>query len=127
MIAVVQETLMLCPCCSCHQLTGDDELYGKAKRLAPLLQQGHSNNVSCTTPTSVISTFVEVCTALLLFLTLHVTGQQPSDPFSKMKLIKTYLRGSMGQERLNGLATLSIEKANHASPLLCLKGVVRQV
>ena len=31
----------------------------------------------------------------------------------------------MGQERLNGLAILSIEKANHASPLLCLKGVVR--
>ena len=33
----------------------------------------------------------------------------------------------MGQERLNGLAILSIEKSNHASPLLCLKGVVRQV
>src|SRR4029434_3452298 len=33
----------------------------------------------------------------------------------------------MGQERLNGLAILSIERANHASPLLCLKGVVRQV
>ena len=47
--------------------------------------------------------------------------------FSKLKLIKTYLRGSMGQERLNGLAILSIEKSNHASPLLCLKGVVRQV
>ena len=30
----------------------------------------------------------------------------------------------MGQERLNGLAILSIEKANHASPLLCLKGIV---
>src|SRR4029434_5263179 len=27
------------------------------------------------------STFGEVCTALLLFLTLHVTGHQPSDSF----------------------------------------------
>ena len=41
-------------------------------------------------------------------------------------LIKTYL-SSMGQERLNGLTLLSIERANHALPLLCLKGVVRQV
>src|SRR4029434_4956003 len=60
---------------------------------------------------SVTSTFVEVCTALLLFLTLHCDR---ATAFSKLKLIKTYLRGSLGQERLNGLATLSIEKANHA-------------
>ena len=31
----------------------------------------------------------------------------------------------MEQERLNGLAILSIEKANHASPLLCLKSIIR--
>jgi len=31
----------------------------------------------------------------------------------------------MEQERLNGLAILSIEKAYHASPLLCLKGIFR--
>jgi hypothetical protein len=30
--------------------------------------------------------------------------------FSKLKLIKTYLRSSISQERLNGLTTLSIEK-----------------
>ena len=74
---------------------------------------------------SVTSTFVEVCTALLLFLTLHCDR---ATAFSKLKLIKTYLRGSLGQERLNGLATLSIEKENHdheSSPLLCLKGVVQ--
>jgi hypothetical protein len=29
--------------------------------------------------------------------------------FSKLKLIKTYLRSSMGQERLSDLAILSIE------------------
>lgn len=30
--------------------------------------------------------------------------------FSKLKLIKSYLRSIMSQERLNGLAILSIEK-----------------
>lgn len=32
------------------------------------------------------------------------------DSFSKLKLIKTYLRSTMGQERLFGLAILSIER-----------------
>lgn len=31
--------------------------------------------------------------------------------FSKLKLIKSYLRSSMFQERLNGLSILSIERA----------------
>ena len=30
--------------------------------------------------------------------------------FSKLKLLKNYLRSTMSQERLNGLATLCIEK-----------------
>jgi len=30
--------------------------------------------------------------------------------FSRLKLIKTYLRSTMSQERLSGLAILSIEK-----------------
>jgi hypothetical protein len=39
-----------------------------------------------------------------------VTVASAERSFSKLKLIKTYLRSSMSQERLNGLATLSIEK-----------------
>src|SRR4029434_4637075 len=73
---------------------------------------------------SVTSAFGEVCTALLLFLTVPVTVAKAERSLSKLKMIKTHLRSSMGQERLSGLATLSIEKSDHASPLLCLKGVV---
>ena len=58
---------------------------------------------------SVTYTFGEVCTALLLLLT-SVTVATAEWSFSKLKLIKTYL-SSMGQERLNGLAILSIERA----------------
>lgn len=55
------------------------------------------------------SSFPEVCTAFLLFITIPVTTASAERSFSKLKLIKTYLRNSMGQERLSGLAILSIE------------------
>ena len=57
------------------------------------------------------ASFTEVCTALLLYLTIPVTVAAAERSFSKLKLIKTYLRSSMGQERLSGLAILSIENS----------------
>ncbi|XP_026483030.1 zinc finger MYM-type protein 1-like [Ctenocephalides felis] len=53
--------------------------------------------------------FPEMCTALLLFLTIPVTTASAERSFSKLKLIKNYLRNSMGQHRLSNLAILSIE------------------
>ena len=44
-----------------------------------------------------------------MFLTLPVTVATAERSFSKLKFIKNYLRNSMGQERLNALALLSIE------------------
>jgi hypothetical protein len=44
-----------------------------------------------------------------MFLTLPVTVATAERSFSKLKYIKNYLRNCMGQERLKGLAMLSIE------------------
>jgi hypothetical protein len=55
--------------------------------------------------------FPEVCTALMLFVTIPVTTASAERSFSKLKLIKTYLRNSMGQDRLRNLAILSIENS----------------
>jgi hAT family C-terminal dimerisation region len=57
------------------------------------------------------SAFSDVITALLLFLTLPVTVATAERSFSKLKIIKNYLRNSMGQERLRGLSLLAIEAA----------------
>lgn len=54
-------------------------------------------------------TFFNVHTALRIFLTIPVTVASNERSFSKMKIIKSYLRSSMGQERLNNLAIISIE------------------
>ncbi|XP_042400828.1 zinc finger MYM-type protein 1-like [Zingiber officinale] len=48
--------------------------------------------------------------AYRILLTIPVTVASAERSFSKLKLIKTYLRSTMSQERLNGLAMLSIEK-----------------
>jgi len=49
--------------------------------------------------------------ALRIFLTLPVIVASCERSFSKLKLIKTYLRSSMGQHRLTNLGILSIENS----------------
>ena len=70
------------------------------------------------------SNFAEVCSAFLIFLTLPVTVASAEGSFSKLKLIKSYLRSTMSQERLSGLAIISIENARATK--LELKGQIKE-
>ena len=56
----------------------------------------------------VASSFPQLCKLLLLFLTISVTASAERF-FSKLKIIKSYLRSSMAQEPLDGLTLISIE------------------
>nr|CAH7759852.1 unnamed protein product [Callosobruchus chinensis] len=60
---------------------------------------------------SLASSFPEVITACFLFLTLPVTTATAERSFSKLKLIKNYLRTSRGQERLSDISLLSMVEA----------------
>ncbi|KAL4113623.1 hypothetical protein QTP88_017216 [Uroleucon formosanum] len=51
----------------------------------------------------------EVTTVLKLFLSIPVTSATAERSFSKLKLIKSYLRSTMGQQRLSDLSVLSIK------------------
>ena len=51
--------------------------------------------------------YVTIC--LRIFLTLPVTVATAERSFSKLKLIKNYLRSTIGQERLVNLAVMGIE------------------
>ncbi|XP_022165596.1 zinc finger MYM-type protein 1-like [Myzus persicae] len=55
------------------------------------------------------SCFPNISIALRIILTIPVTSASAERSFSKLKLIKTYLRNTMTQNRLSGLAMLSIE------------------
>ena len=59
--------------------------------------------------TSFASTYPDVCTAYMMYMTVPVTVVTAERFFPKLKLIKNFLRNSMSQERLSGLALLSIE------------------
>jgi hypothetical protein len=54
--------------------------------------------------------YPNVSIAYRILLIIPVTVASAERSFSKLKLLKNYLRSTMSQERLNGLATCSIEK-----------------
>jgi hypothetical protein len=57
-----------------------------------------------------LDSFPNACIAYRILLTIPVIVASVERSFSKLKLIKLYLRSTISQERLNGLAILSIEK-----------------
>ena len=58
----------------------------------------------------VANCYPNVSIAYRILLTMSVTVASAKRSFSKLKLLKSYLRSSMSQERLNDLAILCIEK-----------------
>lgn len=80
-----------------------EELLGDLEKATPLdlLQKIQEFNLSDIYPNIQI--------ALRIYLTLPVTVASCERSFSKLKLIKNYLRSKMGQERLTKLAIISIE------------------
>lgn len=55
--------------------------------------------------------FPNVTVALRVFLTMPLTVASAERSFSKLKLIKTYLRSNMSNDRLTQLAVISIENS----------------
>ncbi|XP_026400323.1 zinc finger MYM-type protein 1-like [Papaver somniferum] len=64
---------------------------------------------------NMVGLFPNAWVAYRILLTIPVTVATAERVFSKFKLIKNYLRSSMSQERLNGLAMLSIEHVMSAN------------
>ena len=53
--------------------------------------------------------FPNMCIIIRIYLTLMISNSTGERSFSKLKLIKTYLRNSLAQDKLSNLALLSIE------------------
>lgn len=87
------------------------ELFDELEIFAPMLLPGHSASdaLSYITRNDYMDTFPNVFVSLRMLLTLPVSVASGERSFSKLKLIKTYLRSTISQERLSGLATMAIE------------------
>ena len=73
---------------------------------------------------SLATTYPDVCTAYMMYMTVPVTVATANRSFSKLKLIKSFLQNSMYQERLSGLALLSTE--NERAKNLDFRKVIHQ-
>ena len=99
---------------SLKAVTKGMELNLKTARPLELLQFMYDYSLSEAYPNIVV--------AVRIFLTLPVTVASCERSFSKLKLVKTYLRSTMGQERLSNLALLSI--ANRIGKEVEFDGVI---
>jgi len=60
-----------------------------------------------------LGTFPHISTLLQIFATLPVTTSSSERSFSALKFIKNYLRSTMTDERLNGLALLFVHPLDY--------------
>uniref|UniRef100_A0A8I6X387 HAT C-terminal dimerisation domain-containing protein n=1 Tax=Hordeum vulgare subsp. vulgare TaxID=112509 RepID=A0A8I6X387_HORVV len=69
--------------------------------VSPMEIFGHVREVDC---------YPSIFIAYRILFTVRVAVASAERSFSKLKLLKKYLKSTMTQERLNGLATLCIKK-----------------
>ncbi|XP_070040246.1 uncharacterized protein [Nicotiana tomentosiformis] len=86
------------------------DLFSKLKVLRKIVQVEDNSLIDILNQIKRLDSFPNAYIAYRIMLTISVTVASPERSFSKLKLIKSYLRSTMSQERLNGLAILSIEK-----------------
>ncbi|XP_074352732.1 uncharacterized protein LOC141691879 [Apium graveolens] len=88
-----------------------DDLYEDLCILRRNLPEGTKSAIDVLTYIKEMEgSYPNVWIAYRILLTIPVTVSYAERSFSKLKLIKSYLRSTMSQERLSGLAMLSIEK-----------------
>ncbi|XP_071705365.1 uncharacterized protein [Rutidosis leptorrhynchoides] len=93
---------------------GDDlfrELQSLQKMLSKVVYEGARpwTSLEIMEFTKKMDIFPNVLLAYKILLTVPVTVASAERSYSKLKLLKNYLRSTMTQERLNGLAIISIE------------------
>jgi hypothetical protein len=86
------------------------DLFLELKVLKEILQIEESAPIDILNHIKRLDSFPNACIAYRILLTIPIKVASTERSFSKLKLIKSYLRSTISQDRLNGLAILSIKK-----------------
>ncbi|KAM6572089.1 hypothetical protein CsatA_016169 [Cannabis sativa] len=86
-----------------------NELYVESKLLREILPREKMRAIDILKFLKGVDCFPNTIIAYRILLTIPVTVASAERSFSKLKLLKSYLRSTMLQERLNGLALIAIE------------------
>ena len=87
----------------------DLDLFSKLKVLREILQIKEYTPIDILNYMKKLDSFPNTCIAYRILLTILVIVVSVKKKNSKLKLIKSYLRLTMSQERLSGLTILSIK------------------
>ena len=86
------------------------DLFSELKVLKEVLKRNENSPINVLNYIKRLESFPNACIAFKILLTIPLTIASAKRSFLKLKLIKFYLRSTISQERLSGLAILSIEK-----------------
>ncbi|KAK4726404.1 hypothetical protein R3W88_031321 [Solanum pinnatisectum] len=93
-----------------HSDIDDLDLFSELKLLREIIKVENNTLIEILNQIKRFDSFPNAYIAYRIMLTIPVTIASAERSFSKLKIIKSYLRSTMSQERLSGLAILSIEK-----------------
>lgn len=96
------------PCKNQKDILAQDLYYNVAPYISSEMNALNVMNYLFTN--NLIYLFPNLVISIRIFLTLPVTVASGERSFSKLKIIKNYLRSTMGQQRLSDLSIISIEK-----------------
>ena len=85
------------------------DLFSELKVLREVLREEISTSIEVLIYIKTLDSFPNVYIAYRILLTIPVTVATSERSFSKLKLLKSYLKSTMLYDRWNGLAILSIE------------------